>query len=87
MIAVDANILIYAHRRETRHHDSALKRLTELAEGDTIWAALRTVQMAENARLPQRSPKSLTISRQIAWIWLPPERPSCSMRISRPAMR
>ena len=38
MIAVDTNILIYAHRRETRHHNSALKRLTELAEGDTIWA-------------------------------------------------
>ena len=38
MIAVDTNVLIYAHRRETRRHQQALATLTELAEGDNPWA-------------------------------------------------
>lgn len=38
MIAVDTNVLIYAHRSETRRHGEARERLTELAEGDVPWA-------------------------------------------------
>ncbi|HEX4602224.1 MAG TPA: TA system VapC family ribonuclease toxin [Gemmatimonadales bacterium] len=38
MIAVDTNILVYAHREETRQHRQALARLRELAEGDRQWA-------------------------------------------------
>lgn len=38
MIAVDTNVLIYAHRSETRLHDEALKTLTALAESDVPWA-------------------------------------------------
>lgn len=38
MIALDTNILIYAHRTETRLHDQARARLIELAEGDLPWA-------------------------------------------------
>lgn len=38
MIAVDTNVLIYAHRRESAHHDRALGKLTALAESDAPWA-------------------------------------------------
>lgn len=38
MIAVDTNILIYAHRRESAHHPAALERITAIAESDTPWA-------------------------------------------------
>lgn len=38
MIAVDTNILIYAHREESVWHAKALARVTELAEGKSAWA-------------------------------------------------
>ena len=38
MIAVDTNILIYAHRRESRYHEEAATVLRTLAEGESIWA-------------------------------------------------
>lgn len=38
MIAVDTNILVYAHREDSPWHDAALRKLTELAEGKTPWA-------------------------------------------------
>jgi toxin-antitoxin system PIN domain toxin len=38
MIAVDTNILVYAHRKEMPQHAAARRRLTELAEGDERWA-------------------------------------------------
>ncbi|CAN5878456.1 type II toxin-antitoxin system VapC family toxin [soil metagenome] len=38
MIAVDTNVLVFAHRSETELHDIALARLRELAEGETPWA-------------------------------------------------
>ena len=38
MIALDTNILVYARRRESAHHDRARKLLTALAEGDEPWA-------------------------------------------------
>jgi len=38
MIAVDTNILVYAHRGETALHESALRRLRDLAEGNGPWA-------------------------------------------------
>lgn len=38
MIAVDANVLVYAHRREAREHSAAVRRLTELAAGRDAWA-------------------------------------------------
>ena len=37
MIAVDTNVLIYAHRSETDRHAEALRRLRVLAEGDSPW--------------------------------------------------
>ena len=38
MIAVDTNILVYAHRRESREHQTAAAVLRQLAEGDAVWA-------------------------------------------------
>jgi len=37
VIAVDTNILVYAHREELAQHALALGRLRELAEGDARW--------------------------------------------------
>lgn len=38
MIAVDTNLLVYAHREEIPLHDLALARLRDLVEGGTPWA-------------------------------------------------
>ena len=38
MIAVDTNILVYAHRRDSAFHAPAVTRLRELAEGRPPWA-------------------------------------------------
>lgn len=37
MIAVDTNILVYAHRQDSPFHEAALVRVTELAEGLANW--------------------------------------------------
>lgn len=38
MIAVDTNLLVYAHRRDSTFHGAARKAITELAEGKAAWA-------------------------------------------------
>jgi toxin-antitoxin system PIN domain toxin len=38
VIAVDTNILVYAHRTDSPFHAPAAKRITELAEGGGAWA-------------------------------------------------
>jgi len=38
MIAVDTNILVYAHREESPFHEKALACIAELAEGRASWA-------------------------------------------------
>lgn len=38
MTAVDTNILVYAHRRESRHHEAASGVLRTLAQGSRRWA-------------------------------------------------
>lgn len=38
MIAVDTNVLVYAHRRDAAWHEPARKALAELAEGRQAWA-------------------------------------------------
>jgi toxin-antitoxin system PIN domain toxin len=38
VIAVDTNILVYAHREDSPFHDAAARRLAELAEGNAAWA-------------------------------------------------
>jgi uncharacterized protein len=38
MIAVDTNLLVYAHRRESRVHEAAVSAVAALAEGRSRWA-------------------------------------------------
>jgi uncharacterized protein len=38
VIAVDTNILVYAHREDSPFHAAAHPRVTELAEGPATWA-------------------------------------------------
>ena len=38
MIALDTNILVYAHREDSPFHEAAFRRLIELAEGPATWA-------------------------------------------------
>ncbi|MGH9328480.1 MAG: type II toxin-antitoxin system VapC family toxin [Terriglobia bacterium] len=38
MIAVDTNILVYAHRKDSAWHETAYTRLAEVAEGRAAWA-------------------------------------------------
>jgi len=38
LIAVDSNILIYAHREDSPFHDRALRCVADLAEGPATWA-------------------------------------------------
>jgi toxin-antitoxin system PIN domain toxin len=38
MIAVDTNILIYAHREDSEFHQTAYRKLMELAQGKGPWA-------------------------------------------------
>ena len=37
MIAVDTNVLVYAHRAETALHQAATRKLVALAEGKGLW--------------------------------------------------
>jgi len=38
MIAVDTNVLVFAHREDAPWHEIAFVRITELAEGKAPWA-------------------------------------------------
>lgn len=38
MIAVDTNLLVYAHREDATWHDAAFARIRQLAEGTAPWA-------------------------------------------------
>ncbi|HKY38533.1 MAG TPA: TA system VapC family ribonuclease toxin [Polyangiaceae bacterium] len=38
MIAVDTNVLVYAHRSDAPFHESAARMVRELAEGSRPWA-------------------------------------------------
>ena len=38
MIAVDTNILVYAHRTDSPYHSGAAPLLTSLSGGDIAWA-------------------------------------------------
>ena len=38
MIAIDTNLLVYAHRRESRYHETCAGLIRSLAEGGARWA-------------------------------------------------
>jgi toxin-antitoxin system PIN domain toxin len=37
VIAVDTNVLVYAHREDSPFHEAAARRLSQLAEGSASW--------------------------------------------------
>jgi len=37
VIALDTNILVYAHREDSPFHEAAFRRVAELAEGPAVW--------------------------------------------------
>ena len=51
MIAVDTNLLVYAHREDSPWHEQAAAKLAELAEGAAPWA----IGIARQPRLIPRS--------------------------------
>jgi toxin-antitoxin system PIN domain toxin len=38
VIAIDTNLLVFAHRADAPNHETALAALTPLVEGDSAWA-------------------------------------------------
>jgi len=38
MVAIDSNILVYAHRKDSPWHENASKLILGLANGDDLWA-------------------------------------------------
>ena len=50
MIAVDTNILVYAHREDSPFHDTALRRVAELAEGRVVGPQVHHARVAALCR-------------------------------------
>ena len=77
MIAVDTNILVYAHREDAPWHEAAYARLRELAEGRASWAIpwscihefLAIVTHARIYRPP--TPVALALEQIDAWVQSP----------------
>ena len=38
MIAIDTNLLVYAHRQDSQFHEVAYSRIQKMAEGQSSWA-------------------------------------------------
>lgn len=84
MIALDTNVLVYAHRGETDLHDVALRRVTELCENDRPWALplpclsefFRVVTHARVLNPPSRLEEAIEFARALL------DAPSC--RVLRP---
>ena len=82
MLAVETNVLIYAHRRETAEHAAAAALLRELAEGPERWAipwpcVYEFASVATNRRIwkAAASTPNLAWARLRAWqAW-----PTCSL--------
>ncbi len=79
MIAVDTNVLVYAHRAETDLHDVALRKLTGLCENNAPWALpvsclsefFRVVTHPRVLNPPSRLDEALDFARSVT------EAPSC----------
>ena len=77
MIAVDTNILVYAHRGDTQWHDAAADALRTLAEGRANWALpwpcvhefIATVTHARVFKTP--TPLAAALDQVDAWIESP----------------
>lgn len=81
MIAVDTNLLIYAHREESDWHHEALSALTRLAAGPRRWAipwpCLHEFLAIATHPSVFRPPTPLSIALATMQAWL--GSPSCSL--------
>ena len=81
MIAVDSNILIYAHRTDTEQHQAAAARLRALAQGIQRWA-LPVFCVAEFLRVvthPRIFNPPSNIARAAEFIERLTEAPNCEL--------
>lgn len=74
MIAVDTNLLVYAHREDSAWHEPAFRCLEELAESRTPWAipwpcVHEFLAIATHPRI-YRPPTPLEIAREQVDAWL-----------------
>ena len=77
MIAVDTNILVYAHRADHEFHATARKCVTSLAEGRGAWAIPWSCMhefygVVTNRRIfPVPTPRELVFEQIAAWLVSP----------------
>ncbi len=77
MIAVDTNVLVYAHRRDMALHAEASARVAELAEGAGAWAipwpcVAEFVAVVTNPRLfVKPTPLNTALAQVDAWLASP----------------
>lgn len=77
MIAVDTNLLVYAHRRDSRFHDGAARAIRALAEGRATWAIPWTcihefLAVVTHPRIyDPPSPTEVAIAQIEAWLHSP----------------
>ncbi|HMP74178.1 MAG TPA: PIN domain-containing protein [Kiritimatiellia bacterium] len=81
MIAVDTNLLVYAHREDSEFHDQARESLVQLAEQDAAWAIPwpcihEFVAIVTHPRIYD-PPTPLFKALQAMAVWL--EAPSCRL--------
>ena len=81
MIAVDTNILVYAHRQDSQWHEAASRVVLSLAEGGRPWAipwpcAHEFIATVTHARI-YSPPSSLVEAMNQVEIWM--ESPTLSM--------
>jgi uncharacterized protein len=74
MIAVDTNILVYAHRTDSPHHTAAASAIKRLAEGSAVWAipwpcVHEFISVSTNLRI-FRPPSPPAIAIQQVEIWM-----------------
>ncbi|HEX8768306.1 MAG TPA: TA system VapC family ribonuclease toxin [Jatrophihabitans sp.] len=73
MIAVDSNVLVYAHRPDSVFHSQALAAVRSLAEGGSPWALLwpclhEFYGVVTNPRLfAQPTPSAIALDQIAAW--------------------
>ncbi len=86
MIAIDTNILVYAHREESEWHQRADACLTQLAESQQPWAIPwpcihEFLSIATNPRI-YKPPTPMSIAKEQVDYWL--ESPTLSLLGEKP---
>lgn len=77
MIAVDSNLLVYAHREDSLWHDAAYAQVVQLAEGQVPWAIPwpcihEFLAIATHARIyAPPTPLEVAVDQVEAWIESP----------------